>query len=86
MEQKELIKDMAEIQFESTFDVKLEEFFIDFVILNPNHHFLPNDLAKDSHVIAGKMISTLDVVLSIECKGKPFKYAYFSPNGTYRNN
>lgn len=84
MDNKELIKEIAEIQSESCYDYTIDEFFID---LNTyKHGFNPEELVSNGHVKMGSMLSVIDVLLQIECTGKPQNYWYVVPNGLFRNN
>lgn len=81
---KELTKEMAEIQSESHFDYTLDEFYIDWKYYKDE--FNPETLISNGQVKMGAMLSVIDVLLQIECTGKPKNYWYVVPNGLYRKN
>lgn len=84
MDNKELIKEIAEIQSESYYDYTIDEFFIDWKTYK--HEFNPEELVSNGQVKMGSMLSTIDVLLQIECTGKPQNYWYVVPNGLFRKN
>jgi len=84
MNDTELIREMAEIQSESYFDLTIDEFYIDWRI--HKDEFNPERLIDDGYISMGSLLSTVDVLLQIECTGKPKKFWYCVPNGLFRKN
>ena len=84
MYNKDLIKEMAEVQISSLFDYTLDEFFGDWFLYKGSID--PEHLVRDGHIKIGSTLSIIDVLLEIECNNKPKAFWYTVPNGLYRKN
>jgi hypothetical protein len=73
-------KDLARNQMASCLDCTLSHYFIDMQDIN---HSV---LATDGHINIGSMLSTIHVLVSIECINKPKMFWYSMPNSFARKN